>query len=415
MSRIGESDEPAATAAVNEQSPPTQPLSVVVISQFYPPVLGGSEIEVQRVCAALIARGHRVLVLCGGGAPMPKKKHWVDPYGVPVRIIGGRAPAGLRDHEFAIGVAWELSKYGRTFDVAYFLMQGLHLITGIPAAKLQRLPFVMKFSGSSIISAMTNSRAGRLELSWLKRWAKRVMILNEGMQIEATKAGFEHRQLLWMPNPVDVQEFAPCPATQRHSLRYELGIPPTAKVIVFVGRLAPEKELQSLIGAFAAVSNEIDDALLVVVGEGPDRAVLQSCAQELGLNDSQVRFIGRVPIDGVRKWLQISDVFALVSSNEGFPCSLIEAMAVGLPSVVSDIPATVQLVTSGVHGVVTRLRSEQDLAIALASLLNDESERLRMGTAARDHVVRNYSTNEVVRRYEELFTRARAGENAERG
>jgi glycosyltransferase involved in cell wall biosynthesis len=408
MALPGKSDQLPAPAAVNPEPLPSQRLSVLVISQFYPPVLGGSEIEAQRVCAALMARGHRVLVLCGGGPPMPAMAHWVDPYGVPVRIIGGQVPAKWRDHAFALGVAWELLKRARTFDAAYFLMQGLHLVTGIPAAKLAGLPFVMKFSGSSIISAMRNSPAGRLELKWLQRWAKRVMILNEGMEAEAIAAGFKQEQLLWMPNPVDVEEFAPCSDAERRSFRRELGVADAARAVVFVGRLAPEKELPALIRAFAAAHRKAGDAILVLVGDGPERLRLQECARGLGLDDSAVRFTGRLPIDEVRKWLQVSNVFSLVSSNEGFSCSLIEAMAVGLPSVVSDIPANVQLISPGVHGLVTRLHDEQELAFALTQLLNDESARLRMGAAAREQVIRNYSTAKVVRRYEELFAGAAA-------
>ena len=56
---------------------------ILIVCDSYPPVLGGSEIEAQRVAAALIARGHRVRVLCSGGPPMPAVRHWTDPAGVP--------------------------------------------------------------------------------------------------------------------------------------------------------------------------------------------------------------------------------------------------------------------------------------------------------------------------------------------
>lgn len=62
--------------------------SVLLVSHTYPPVLGGSEVEAQRVCSALLRRGHRVTVLCSGGPPMADVSTRIDPAGVPVRIFG---------------------------------------------------------------------------------------------------------------------------------------------------------------------------------------------------------------------------------------------------------------------------------------------------------------------------------------
>jgi len=66
---------------------PADRVRVLLISDSYPPVLGGSEVEAQRVSAALIRRGHSVHVLCAGGPPMPDVRDWVDPAGVPVSIL----------------------------------------------------------------------------------------------------------------------------------------------------------------------------------------------------------------------------------------------------------------------------------------------------------------------------------------
>jgi glycosyltransferase involved in cell wall biosynthesis len=120
----------------------------------------------------------------------------------------------------------------------------------------------------------------------------------------------------------------------------------------------------------------------------------------------QVRFTGRVGIPEVCQWLRASDVFALVSSNEGFPCSLTEAMSAGLPSVVSDIPANLQLIDDGVHGVHAALKDEGSIADALARLFSDPPLRARMGEAARRRVIDNYSTGKVLDRYEALFAEA---------
>jgi glycosyltransferase involved in cell wall biosynthesis len=334
---------------------------------------------------------------------MPDVSRWTDPAGVPVRIFGRHRLA--RDYAFALGVAWTLLRERRRYQIVYFLMQGLHLAAGLPVARLLGKPVVMKVSGSGIITIMRGSWLGRLELWFLRRWARRVMILNPGMAGEATAAGLDSDLLLWMPNPVDTDEFAPCTPERRRELRARFGLEPSAPTVVFVGRLAPEKELPSLIRAFAAARREVANAALVLVGDGPLRGELETLAAGLSLAGA-IRFTGRQTGAEVREWLQASDVFALVSSNEGLACSLLEAMSVGLPSVVSDIPANVQLVETEVHGLHAALGSPDPIAGALRRLLVDALLRARMGAAARQRVLAGYSIDKVMDRYEALFSEA---------
>jgi glycosyltransferase involved in cell wall biosynthesis len=387
---------------------PAAPVSLILVSYSYPPVIGGSEIEAQRVCAALIRRGHRVTVLCAGGPPMPDAARWLDPGGVPVRIIARRSGGRLMDYAFAFGVAWILFRERRNYQLVYFLMQGVHLAAGLPVARWLGKPIVMKISGSGIVTLMRRSWLGRLELRWLGKWARGVMILNPGIAAEAVAAGLDPQRLLWMPNPVDTDAFAPCGGGQRQAMRARLGIPAQAAVVIFTGRLAPEKELASLIGAFAAVVQRMPGAILILLGDGPSRASLEERARQLGLSAS-VRFAGNQPAGDVPGWLQASDLFALVSSNEGFPCSLSEAMAAGLPSVVSDIPGNAQLIDWGVHGRRVPVGDEAGIAQAIAELLGDPPSRARMGAAARRRILENYSTDKVVDRYEALFAEALRG------
>jgi glycosyltransferase involved in cell wall biosynthesis len=333
---------------------------------------------------------------------MPAQGLWTDPCGVPVRIMAHRPPGPLQDFLFAAGVAWTLWGQRRHYQLVYFLMQGLHLAAGLPVARLLGKPIVMKVSGSSIITNMLHSSAGRLELRWLRQWAYRVMILNSGMEEEAFAAGFRKDHLCWMPNPVDTAEFAPLAPAGRCALRQEFGIPPEAAVVVFVGRLAPEKELPSLLGAFVRVAEQIPEARLVLVGDGPERTALAEVTSRGAIAD-RVYIAGREPAARVLQWLQLADVFALVSSNEGLSCSLVEAMSVGLASVVSAIPANVQLIDDGIHGLHAPVRDEEALAAALMKLLCDAPLRARVGQAARQRVLENYSIDRVVDRYEELF------------
>ncbi|MGO9009991.1 MAG: glycosyltransferase family 4 protein [Bryobacteraceae bacterium] len=380
-----------------------KPVSLLLISNTYPPVMGGSEIEAQRVSAEMIRRGHRVLVLTSGGSPMPTVRDWVDPAGVPVRILTHRARGRWKDVIFACRVAWALWRERRNYQIVYFLMQGLHLAAGLPVARALNKPIVMKVAGSGVIPLLRGSRAGRTELGWLRRWAARLLILNEGMMQEAIDEGFPRQQILWMPNPVDAEQFRPGRPEEIAKLRAAFGIPTEASVAVYVGRLSHEKGLPSLLRGFALAAREEARAMLVLVGDGVMREELETMAAKLGLGPTQVLFSGRVDSSQVPLWLRASDVFTLMSPNEGFSCALAEAMSVGLPSVVSRIPANVQLIEDEVHGLLVPAGDESAMASALIRLFRDAELRGRIGQAARQRVVNSYSTGQVAERYEALF------------
>jgi glycosyltransferase involved in cell wall biosynthesis len=372
---------------------------ILLISYSYPPVLGGSEVEAQRVASGLIERGYEVEVLTGAEPPMPTQFRWIDPSGVPVRIIGIGWARRWQPRIFALGVAWFLWRERRSYQLVYFLMQGLHLAMGLPIARWLHKPVVMKISGSAIIPRLQSCWLGRLELRWLRRWAKRIMILNDGMIAEALHAGLGPEQLYWMPNPVNIDEFRPILESDRIRLRERFQL--TGPTVTYVGRLAPEKELESLIRGFAQTAALLPTATLVLVGDGACRSELEAQARQLAI-DSQVRFVGRK--SEVYEWLQASDVFVLVSSIEGFSCALAEAMGCGLPSVVSDIPGNRQLIESEVHGLTVAVRDEKAIATSLLRLLSDGPLRACMGIEARKRIVDSYSTEQVIDRYHLLFS-----------
>jgi glycosyltransferase involved in cell wall biosynthesis len=282
-------------------------------------------------------------------------------------------------------------------------MQGLHLAAGLPVARFLKKPVVLKIAGSNVIPLMRQSRAGLWELDKLKQWHIPVMILNDGMVDEALAAGLERNQLVWMPNPVDPDEFRPARPGESADWRSSHGIPLGAPVAIYVGRLSEEKGLRSLIGGFAGATAKNPKAVLLVVGDGPIRSELETLARNANLNPQQIRFTGRVPASEIPFWLRASDVFALTSPSEGFACALVEAMAVGLPSVVSAIPANLQLVDDGVHGLTVPFDDQEAITASFLRLFDDPQLRLSMGETAHVRAVENYSTTKVVERYESLF------------
>jgi glycosyltransferase involved in cell wall biosynthesis len=350
----------------------------------------------------MIARGHRAKIITVGGSPMPPGADWVDPCGVPVKMFGESWPARYRDYIFALGVGWTLWKERKNYQVAYFLMQGIHLLTGLLVARLLGKAIVMKFSCSSLVALMTSSMTGRLSLYFLREWADRILILNPGMVEECRQVDFDLNKVSWMPNPVDTNEFKPCTPAEKIEIRNRLGLPAEAPIIVFVGRLDHQKKIPWMLGAFKKVVAERPDTILAMVGDGPLREQIHALVDELGLKRNVV-FTGRLPMSGVLEWLKLSDLTTLVSEVEGLPCSLIEAMAAGLPPVVSTIPAHTQLINHEEHGLLTELGNEESIAAGLLRLVNDEPLRLRLGQKARERMIAEFSTPQVVVCYEKLF------------
>jgi len=263
----------------------------------------------------------------------------------------------------------------------------------------------MKFGGSGVVPLMRTSRAGRLELDWMQKWDVPVLVLNEGMTEEAVADGFPREQITWMPNPVDIEEFRPAREGESAAWRQRQGLPADATIVAYVGRLSHEKGLRELLRGFAQAARMNPQAFLLLIGDGPQRAELETLAKTLELLPYQIRFIGRVGIQEVPAWLRASDVFALISPSEGFSCALLEAMSVGLPSVVSDIPANCQLVDPEIHGLTPPFGNDDATGQAFTRMLSDSGMRERMGQAARQRVVANYSTDRVVDRYEALFAK----------
>jgi glycosyltransferase involved in cell wall biosynthesis len=384
----------------------SEQVSVLLICQSYPPVIGGSEIEAQRVSEALIRRGYRVQVVCAGGDPMPDVLDWIDPKGVPVRIYARRSKGKMRDVIFALRVAGMLVREGKKYQLVYFLMQGLHLAFGLPLARVQRIPIVMKISSSIIVPVLDKSISGRLELRWLREWAQCVMILNDEVRHQLIDRGFPPQKLVWMPNPVDTDEFSPGNDGELAAFRSKFGVKGVSQVVLYCGRLAAIKALPSLLDGFSLVLQRFPEAVLILLGDGPLRTELMDHAKRLGLGTESVRFVGRTDPSEISSWVKIANVFALVSYSEGFSCALTEAMSTGVACVVSDIPANRQLITSGDQGLLVPVDDKNAIATAINRLLEDESLRESMGRSSRKRVLDHYSIDKVAQRYETIIRQA---------
>jgi glycosyltransferase involved in cell wall biosynthesis len=199
-----------------------------------------------------------------------------------------------------------------------------------------------------------------------------------------------------IPNPV----VHPLPVGDP-KLSPERLVPPERRLLLAVGRLIGVKQFDRLVAAFASLAPRRAAWHLVILGEGPERAALERQAMEIGLSD-RVSLPGRV--GNVGDWYGRADLYALSSRQEGFPNTLVEAMAHGCPAVSYDCDTGPRdIIRHGVDGLLVRpVGDVAALAAALARLMDDDSERAKM--AARAVEVRSrYSMDRILAAWDEVL------------
>jgi glycosyltransferase involved in cell wall biosynthesis len=185
----------------------------------------------------------------------------------------------------------------------------------------------------------------------------------------------------------------------RLGARRLLDLPADAPVVGTVGSLTAKKDHGTLLRAVQLLQRRHAGTRLVVVGTGPLQQALRQEAHDLGISDLVV-FTGLR--DDVTALLPAFDVFALSSTFEGLPIALVEALAAGLPSVVTAVGGVPEVVTDGREGLLVPAGSPQLLADAVARLLADDELRAQMSRAARERS-RAFDIRRAVRRLEEIY------------
>jgi 1,2-diacylglycerol 3-alpha-glucosyltransferase len=164
--------------------------------------------------------------------------------------------------------------------------------------------------------------------------------------------------------------------------RADFGYSPDDTLLIYVGRIAPEKNLDFLLRAFNGVYQSFDKVHLLILGDGPARADLESLASELGLLE-RVRFEGMIPYDKLPGYLAMCDAFVTASVTEVHPLSVIEAMGTGLPVLGIQSPGVSDTVEDGVTGFLTD-EDTAAFAVKMSRLVTEPDLRRKMGAAARE-------------------------------
>jgi L-malate glycosyltransferase len=209
-----------------------------------------------------------------------------------------------------------------------------------------------------------------------------------------------------IPNFVDTERYAPGP---RRSLA-ELGGPAlpggatAPAVLVHVSNFRPLKKVDDVVRIFAEV-NRVRPAVLLLIGDGPERSRVEALVRQLGLGN-RVVFVGKMV--SFVELLQASDVFLMPSESESFGLAALEALSCGVPVVASDVGGIPEVVPDGEVGFLAPVGDVATMAERVLRILADERLRARLSQAARARALQQYGLPPAIARYEALYERVLA-------
>jgi glycosyltransferase involved in cell wall biosynthesis len=371
-----------------------RPLRVLFVCPQFRPLVGGYERAAERLALALQQRGHFVEVVAERRDRSWPIDETVDGLRIRRTMVAHRA--GLHSVSSVLAIGAFLARNGRRFDVLHIHQYGATAAAAIAYGRRFGRPVVLKLTvtGPEGIHE-TVGRPGRFApLAPLHRQVDACVATSGRAVEEAVRFGIPADRVHRIPNGIDTTQYRPLAPTERQALRSRLGVEGRV-VALFVGRLSPQKNPLGLMDAWAATPRP-EGSLLILLGEGPQRAAIEERAR--GLGDS-VRVVGRAdPLP----WYQAADLFLLPSLYEGLSNSLLEALACGLPVIATPVSGTEDIFAAGNVGVLVE-PTPSAIAAGLESLLADPALRALRGSAARTIAEREFSLTRVASEVEALY------------
>jgi glycosyltransferase involved in cell wall biosynthesis len=270
----------------------------------------------------------------------------------------------------------------------------------LPALAVARLGRVHAVVVTAHTPALENrlSRRGRVLQAIARTGVDRWVVLSERNRelLAASRGPARGRISVIFPGLPD-ERFRELP--DAFTARHQIALDPGAIAIGTFGRLSQQKRHDVLIEAVAIASQQLPDLKLVIVGEGELEPETRRLAEE--------RIPGQVTFTGYRsdaiEMLPAFDIFAMSSDFEGLPFALLEAMAAGRPIVTTDVQGAGEAVRNGREGLVVPRRDPEALAEALLTLARDRELATRLGGAARERFLAEFTANQMLDRMEALY------------
>ena len=380
-------------------------MKIVIATAVYYPMINGVAVFSHNLAVGLAMRGHEVLVLCPSQTgknytrtidgvktvylkSVQAKVYPDQIHDVPAKkkILGKEWPRLLYKHGFRISVfpQKEIKKALGDFkpDIVHVQVSdpiGLSVVSyarkhEIPVVTTEHnqpdvitdplgMPNFIKKPADALLTAYLVNRQSKSDYVTMPTQLAIQKFLGEkelGVPMEAVSNG------------VDLSCFKPGKVDAKFYKKYN--IPLNRPIVLYVGRVDPEKKVGLVVEAFATVLKKVPDAVLVVVGDGVDRLNLEAKVQELGIADL-VRFLGRVIVPDLYDLYKLGDVFVTASTIETQGIVLIEAAATGLPLVAVNAGAVAEVCLSNKNGFLVEPGDVKAISKSIVTILKDDKLR----------------------------------------
>jgi glycosyltransferase involved in cell wall biosynthesis len=351
-----------------------RPLRVVLSNASYK--WGGVHVVTETLARGLTARGHHVAVFCRPDSALEER----------LRGVAALEPI-LRGMDLSPTALWRCARALRRHqpDVVLTLMDKDVRLTA-PVARILGIPVVVRRANDRPLKSRPHFRLlyGTIPAHHVANSrATRDTIL---------------RSAPWLsPEAVTVIHNGIAAAPYQAAAPIDLGLPPGALAIGFIGRFEERKGLLDLARAWPTVAKALPYAHLVIAGKGP----VEGDARAILTAEPRVRWLGfRTDVPNVLKAL---DILAVPSHWEGFGLIAAEGLAAGVPVVAADASSLPEIVDDGVEGLQVPPRDPDAMARALIGLARDPAARARMAAAGPERVRRDFSVERMLERYESVL------------
>jgi glycosyltransferase involved in cell wall biosynthesis len=368
--------EPAAPTSENGRG-----LRVLFIC--HSPAIGGAELYLEQIATRMTAQA-AVRLVC---RPDPALDAWVGRIadaGVEVTRLSPTGPRGFLH-------LLRLVRWASVVHLTLASRVGSYQVAAALACRAGRRPLVCvhQLAREADDFGSLSRRFRALALGAVYGCARgHIAVSAEGRRLLPGRAGLDAARVVQISNGVDLDRFSPADPADRGGLRRRLLGDDAGVVCCTVARLSRQKGLDVLIQAAARLRDaDPRPPRFRVIGDGELREELQRLVADLGLDDV-VRLVGPTPPAEVPGWLAACDIFVLPSHYEGMSLAVMEAMASGLPVVVTRVSGTAELVPDEDHGRVVAPGDAAALAVAIQELASDAALRRRLAEKAAEHVRR---------------------------
>jgi len=363
---------------------------------MYPDVTGGAEIFALQLALSLAKRGHKVYLIAYRGSRLSSFRYGNFTF-YSIKPLTRRIIRLLN----LISFLAYLVRLRPDVCLSIFFQSSLpvSLYSGI-----FRKPYAIRFTGSDeFVIRQMSRKSKRLEklrakvfwrflIKLVKKDAKRgrafLIALNREMRKNLTESGFPSNAIIVIPNFVLRRFFKIKPSHE-------------SDVIGYVGRLEYVKGIDILLKAFITIRAMNRSVKLLIVGDGTLKKYILELAKHHNIEDS-VTVTGFVPNTEVPKYLSKMSIFVLPSRREGFPNTLLQAMAAGLPIVTTSVGGVPELITNGRNGLLVPPDNVKELAKAIELLLKTREMARNLAFQARKDA-KKYTIDRIVDRYEKIL------------